>query len=194
MKSWSHSRSGFTLVEVMVASAVGAIVMAALLSTYIFLGRNMARLASYQALENESRKALAYLTKDFALAQKVKSGTSATSSGVTLVLPSGEVVYTYDSTAHSLRRQANFGSSQNLTFLKNSLCECTTFEFKFFTTADGAPTDQNTPTTNNPYSIKRIQVRYIVESPSTWSEITRTRLEAASSRYSFHNRTAPDGT
>jgi prepilin-type N-terminal cleavage/methylation domain-containing protein len=194
VKHRSQNRSGFTLVELMIGSAVGAIVMAALLSTYTFLGRAMARLASYHALENESRKALAYLAKDFALAQKVKAGTSPSSSTVTLVLPLGEVAYTYDGVARSLRRQANFGASSDLTFLHNDSCECTTFELKYFTTTDGAPTDQSVPATTIPYSVKRIQVRYIVESPSSWSAMTRTRLETASGRYSFHNRTAPDGT
>jgi prepilin-type N-terminal cleavage/methylation domain-containing protein len=194
VRSRTTTCSGFTLVELMIGSAVGAIVMAALLATYIFLGRNLARLASYHALENESRKALAYLSKDFALAQKVKTGTSPSSAGVTLVLPGGEVVYTYNSTTHSLRRQANFGANTDLTLLSNNSCQCTTFELKYFTTTDGSPTDQGAPTTYVPYSVKRIQVRYIVESPSTWSTMTRTRLETASGRYLFHNRGTPDGT
>jgi hypothetical protein len=178
----------------MVGAALGAIVMAALLATYVFLGRSLGRLASYHALENESRKALTYLSQDFALAQKVKAGTTPTSAGVTLVLPAGEVVYTYTSATHSLRRQATFGNNTDLTLLSNNSCQCTSFEFKYYTTSDSSPTDQGTPTNNVPYSVKRIQVHYVVESPSSWISIKRARLEMASGRYLFHNRGATDGT
>jgi prepilin-type N-terminal cleavage/methylation domain-containing protein len=186
-------RSGFTLVEVMISSAISAVVMAAVFSTYNFLGRNLARLSSYQALENESRKALSYLSRDFTLAQGVKTGTSPTTSTVTLILPSGEVTYYFNSASHSLRRQANFGPSPDLSLLRNSLCECTTFEFRYFTTTDGAPSDQTAPSGNVPYSIKQIQVRYVVESPASWLAMSRTRYEAVSARYYFRNRGVPDG-
>lgn len=178
----------------MIGAALGAIVMAALLTTYVFLGRNLGRLASYHALENESRKALTYLAQDFSLAQRVKTGTTPNSAGVTLVLPAGEVVYTYNSATQSLRRQANFGVNTDLTLLSNNSCQCTSFEFKYYTTTDGTTTDQAAPTTNVPYSVKRIQVRYVVESPSSWISVKRARLEMASGRYSFHNRSATDGT
>lgn len=173
--------------------------MTAVLAAYVFIGRNLARLASYQALENESRKALGYMTRDFAQAQAVKNGTSTTTSTVTLSLPSNrEVTYTYNSTTHALSRSLTVGSTPpvttSLSLLRNAFCECTTFNFRYFTTSDGAPTGQFSPTTNVPYSIKQIQVAYVIESPSTWSILTRTRYEAASARYFIRNRGASDGT
>ncbi len=188
------SRQGFTLVEVLVSASLAGIVMTAVLSSFVFMGRSMSRLSSYQSLETESRKALAYLQRDFALAQKVKAGTTPTASAVTLVLPAGEVSYTYDSGAKSLRRQATFGGNADLYLLKTSACECTTFAFGYYTTTDGAPTDQVTPANFVPYSIKQIQVRFVVESPATWTTETRTRYEAKSARYLFRNRVAPDGS
>lgn len=178
----------------MIGSAVASILMAGLLSTYTFLGRNLARLASYQALESESRKAMSYLSRDFVFAQSAKTGTSPTDSSVTLVLPAGEVTYTFDSATKTLRRQATFGASPDLTFLHNSNCECASFEFRYYTLGDGTAADQLTPALRVPYSIKRIQVRYALQSPSTWSAMNRTRYEAASARYSFHNPGTPDGT
>lgn len=185
---------GFTLVEVLIGSSLAAVLMASILSTYLYIGRNLARLSSYQALETESRKALAYLSRDFSLAQTVKSGTTPTGTAVTLVLPSGDVTYTYDSTARSLRRQASFGVSPNLTFLRNDSCECTNFTLRYYTLTDGAPINQVSATSNVPYSIKQIQVGYVVESPSTWSVLTRTRYETSSARFLLRNRGAPDGT
>lgn len=187
-------RAGFTLLEVLISSTLAGVVMVAVLSSFLFIGRNLSRLASHQALESESRRALAYLRRDFGLARAVKSGTSPTASGVTLLLPAGEVTYTYDSGTKRLRRQATFGASPDLTFLQNSQCECPTFAFSYFTTSGGAPTDQGAPTVYVPYSIKQIQVAFVVESPSAWSAATRTRFEAASSRFLFRNRGGTDGT
>lgn len=188
------SRAGFTLVELLIASSLAAVLMTAVMSTYVYVGRSLARLASYQALEAESRKALAYLTKDFAQAQGIKNGTSPTGTTLTLVLPSGEVVYSYDSTAKSLRRQATFGAIRDLSFFQNDTSQCPSLTFRYFTTSDGAPTSQLSPTSNVPYSIKQVQVGYIVESPNTWSTLTRTRYEASSARFLFRNRGMPDGT
>jgi hypothetical protein len=178
----------------MIGSGLGAVILAGVLSTYVFLARNLARVSSYQALENESRKALAYLSRDLTRAKAVKSGTSPTETSVTLELPSGEVVYTFDSSGKSLRRQATFGASRDFYLLKNDLSECTAFQFRFYTASDGAPTAQNAPTTNVPFSIKQVAVHYVVESPTTWTAETRARIEVATARYFLRNRGAPDGT
>lgn len=188
------SRAGFTLTEVLVSASLAGIVMTAVLSSFVFMGRSLSRLSSYQSLETESRKTLAYLQRDFALAQEVKRGTAPSSSAVTLVLPAGEVTYTYDSTQRRLRRQATFGGNPDFYLLKNSSSECTTFTFSFYTATDGAPTDQVTPAALVPYSIKQIQVRFVVESPAGWSAQTRTRYEAASARYVLGNRGATNGS
>jgi prepilin-type N-terminal cleavage/methylation domain-containing protein len=194
VKPRPNIRAGFTLVELMVTSALAGIVMAAILSTFGFMGRNLSRLASYQALENEARKGLAYLRQDFALAKSIKSGTSPTASNVTLVLPAGEVTYSYDSGTRRLTRTATFGVNPTFSLLQNSQCECTAFKLEYFTTTDAAPTDQSAPATNVPYSIKQIQVGFTLESPTTWTSLLRTRYEAASSRFFIRNRTAPDGS
>lgn len=194
MNRRSPSSAGFTLVELLISSTVAGFVLAAVLSAYIFIGRNLARLSSYQSLENESRKALAYLSRDLMLARSVKSGTSPTESGVTLVLPAGEVTYSFDSTLKKLRRQTTFGSSPDLSFLRNDACECTSFRFRYFTGSDGAPTDQTAPSSYVPYSIKQIQVGFVLESPASWTAQMRTRFEMASSHFVIRNRGAPDGT
>ncbi len=188
------SQRGFSLVELLIGATLGGLVMTAMLSGVTFLGRNLSRLASYQALENESRKALGYLRADFALTKAVKSGSSPTSSAVTLVLPAGEVTYTYDSTTQSLRRQATFGANHDFSLLQNNLCACTSFTFDYFTTAGAAPTDQSNASAYVPYSIKQIQVGFVLESPATWSVLTRTRLQAATSRFLIRNRGETDGT
>ena len=185
---------GFTLVEVMIGASLSAIVMAAVLSSFTFLGRNLARMVSYQSLDAESRKTLAYLRRDFALAEAVKSGTTPTDSTVTLVLPAGEVTYTYSSTTRRLHRTATFGANRDFYLLQNDSCECSSFTFNYYTASGASPTDQVSPTVYVPYSIKQIQARFVLESPTSWSASTRTRLESASSQFLFRNKGAPDGT
>jgi prepilin-type N-terminal cleavage/methylation domain-containing protein len=190
----SKTRAGFTLVELLITTALSGMLMAAIMSTFLFMGRNLTRLASYQGLENEARKGLAYLRQDFALAKAVKSGTTPTASTVTLVLPAGNVTYSYDSGTRKLTRTATFGANPSFTLLQSSQCECTAFKLEYFTINDTAPTDQSAPTTYVPYSIKQIQVGFTLESPTSWTSSSRTRYEAASSRFLIRNRTAPDGT
>lgn len=197
MRPGNHRR-GFTLVELMIGTALATVVMAALLSSFVFIGGSLSRLASGQALENEARKALAYLRQDFALARSIKSGTTPTASSVTLVLPIGtgtyEVSYTYDAATRKLRRQATAGPSADLYLLGNDQCICTSFTFSYYTTSDGSPTSQLSASTIVPYSVKQVEVGFVLESPTTWAKERRTRFEAASSRWMIRNRTAPDGS
>jgi prepilin-type N-terminal cleavage/methylation domain-containing protein len=188
------SHAGFTLTEVLISSALAATLMAAVLSSFVFIGQNLARLGNFQALENESRKALGYVARDVMLARAVKSGTTPTSSSVTLVLAAGEVSYTFDADTHTLTRQATFGAAPTVTLLHSDGCDCTAFEIAYFTAADGAPIDQTTPTRTVPYSVKQIELRYTLATPETRAVATRVRLDTASARFVIRNRVATDGT
>jgi prepilin-type N-terminal cleavage/methylation domain-containing protein len=179
--------AGFTLTEVIVASSLGALVMAAVLSSFVFLGRNLTRLANYQTLETKSRQALTYLRRDFSLAKAVKTGTTPTSTTVTLVLPTGEVTYTYEGLPNfRLRRQATFGPNPDFYLLKNDYCDCVTFALTYYTT-----TGANTLA---PFSIKQVDVRYGIKTPATFFSPIRTSYETVSSRFLIRNKELPDGS
>jgi len=187
-----HSQQGFTLVELLVGATLSALVMSAILSSYVFLGRSLTRQANYQTLEAKGREALSYLRRDFALAQAVKTGTSPAADTVTLVMPGGEITYTY--AASTLTRTANYGSNPTITLLRNDFCTCPAFAFEYFTTAGFPPLDQNTATTFVPYSIKQIRVSFTVQSPGTLSADTRATYQAVSARFLLRNRQLPNGT
>lgn len=55
---------GFTLVELLIGASLSAAVLAAVLSSYIFLGRQLARLANQQTLETQARLAIGTFTQD----------------------------------------------------------------------------------------------------------------------------------
>ncbi|MDB6126225.1 MAG: hypothetical protein JWM35_121 [Verrucomicrobia bacterium] len=194
MKRRAKKTAGFTLVETLVGSTLASMVMAAVLSSFVFLGRNLTRLANYHSLEAKGREALTYFSRDLAVAQSVKNGTTPTGSSVTLVLPAGEVTYTYDNATYKLRRQANFGASQDIYLLQNDSTSCTSFSFNYYTMSGGAPTSQITASANVPYSIKQIQVHFTVETPGVSTSVAHSTYDAVSARYLVRNKPLPDGT
>lgn len=184
---------GFTLVELLIGSSLAAFVLMALLSAFVFLARNFTRLANRQSLETSSRTALAYLRADVAQARAVKPGSPVTADSVTLVLPAGDVTYSYDSSAGRLLRQAGFGAQPQIELLNSANGRCTGFAFTYYTGTGGSPADQLTPGMNNAYSIKQLQVTFVLETPATESAQTSLRHETVSARLNLRNKGAPDG-
>lgn len=191
----SDRSHGFTTLELLISASIALIVLTAVLSTFVYLGRNLTRLANYQTLEGKSRQALTYLRRDFFLAQSVKQGTTPTTTSVTLVLPAGEVTYTYDSTAKRLRRQATFGANADLYLLQSETCGCETFAFDYYNTSlatNGAASQLDT-TVYVPLSIKQIRVRFTLKTPGTYRP-TQVQYDTVSSRYVLRNTQPPTGT
>ncbi|HEY1793301.1 MAG TPA: hypothetical protein VGG34_10310 [Opitutaceae bacterium] len=80
---------GFTLVEIMMVTAISAFVFAGVLSAYTFLGRSLSRQVNEQSLESRTRLALYWLTQDLESASAIKiqspgSGTSGYTMELTL--------------------------------------------------------------------------------------------------------------
>jgi prepilin-type N-terminal cleavage/methylation domain-containing protein len=178
-------RSGFTLVELLMGLALSSMLLAAILSSYLFLGRSLTRLALQQELERQSRGTLVRLAADLRLTQSV---TSATDTALALTVPAGTVTYTYNGSTKTLTRTASFGASPTLVLLTG----CTAFDFNYFTTADGAPTDQLTPAVFVPLSIKQVEAGFTLAA-GTANAGTATKLQAASGRIILRNRQLPTG-
>lgn len=85
---------GFTLVEVMIGATLSSFVLAAVLSTFLFLGRSGANIRNYTDMETQARKALEQFAEDTRQASAV---TWASSTSVTLVVNSTNVAYSYAS-------------------------------------------------------------------------------------------------
>lgn len=68
--------AGFTLVELLIGMSLALVVMTAVLSSYLFLGRNLTRLANQQTLETEARRAHALFAQDARMATNISSPTS----------------------------------------------------------------------------------------------------------------------
>lgn len=193
MRARGTGRAGFTLVELLVASTLGAVAMTALLACFLFLARNFMRMAHAQDLDQQARNALAWIQADVALAESVKPGTTPTADAVTLVLPAGEVTYSYDAAALRLRRQATFGGNPDMQLLISPGCRCTAFSLTYYTGSLGPPTDQLAPAQFVPLSIKQLRLAFVLQTPSTQAEAVRMRREVVSAPLPLRQRQSPDG-
>ncbi|MBI5689950.1 MAG: prepilin-type N-terminal cleavage/methylation domain-containing protein [Verrucomicrobia bacterium] len=109
---------GFTLVEVLVAVSLSAIVFAGILSAFLFMGRNLTRLINLQTQEVASRRAVRQFTQDLSAAIRL---TSSSSTQVALTKPAASgtaaVSYVYTAGAGTFVRTDSTGSQTLLSGL-----------------------------------------------------------------------------
>ncbi|MEY4489881.1 MAG: hypothetical protein RIQ79_2389 [Verrucomicrobiota bacterium] len=86
--------SGFSLVEVIIATTLSAIVMTAVLSAFLFIGRSTINLRNYADMETESRSAIETFAQDTRMASAI-NWVSANSLIITTKLNGAVVAYTY---------------------------------------------------------------------------------------------------
>lgn len=99
-----NRRRGFTLVEVMISASLGAVIMAGVLSTFLFLGRSAANVANYADLEASTREALEFFGQDTRQASEIVWNSA---SSVTLVVNGSTVTYAYDGGSATFTRTQN---------------------------------------------------------------------------------------
>lgn len=80
--------------ELLVGATLSAAVMAAVFSSYIYLGRSLARLANQQILETEARRALGYFAQDVQTATGLTDTANLSATRLSLTVPSGTTTNT----------------------------------------------------------------------------------------------------
>ena len=110
IKHRSKSRSGYTLVEVLVATGLFSLAGVALGSIYLFSTTSFAAMANYAELDKINRNAMDILSKEIRQAQAV---TAATGSSLTIINGDGvNVNYSFNSYSGKLLRTV--GSSSQI--------------------------------------------------------------------------------
>jgi prepilin-type N-terminal cleavage/methylation domain-containing protein len=99
-------RAAFTLVEVIVATTIGSMLLAAILTSFVFLGRAGVSIQNYAEMESQARKAMDTFSLD---ARMAYDATWNSANSVTLTVESGgarrRYTYAYNSTAGTFTRQ-----------------------------------------------------------------------------------------
>jgi Tfp pilus assembly protein PilW len=181
------SSAGFTLVELMVSLTLAMAIMAAIISSYLFLGRNLGRIVNQQTVETEGRRALATFTQDVRSASAI-SGTPTVSS-VTLTIPSGAstttVAYAFDSSTGTLTRTPASGTARTL------VSNLTSLYFRYYNDTGTAYDSGSAPyTTQTAYmsGLKQISLTFTAQTGSA-NNGTRTNVHSfASPRLLVRNR------
>lgn len=94
------TKSGFTLVEMLMATGLGALVATALVTMLIFAMRSFAAMTDYTDMQMESRLALDEIAKEV---RQTKLVTAYSTNSVSLTDSSGNTVqYVYNPTAQTL--------------------------------------------------------------------------------------------
>ncbi len=124
-RTHNNTAAGFTLVEVLVGATLSAAVMAAVLSSYIYMGRGLGRLANQQTLEMEGRRTIALFAQDARTASDLTDTANLSATRVALTVPTGSgtntVTYYYNNTPSAATVSIN---GTNISMPANSLTRC----------------------------------------------------------------------
>lgn len=175
-RSTGEARRGFTLVELMIACTMAAIVFAAIFAAYIFIGRNLTRLVNFQEQEAQARKTIRYFTADVGAAIALST---ATSSSFTLSKPTASgtttVTYTY-SAVNGVLQRVEGAVTQTL------LSGVTAFAIEYYTEAGSL-------VSGSPQSVKAVEISFTTaEGNATIG--TRNVYTLVSPRVVLRNKTA----
>lgn len=117
--------NGFTLVEVLVGATLSAAVMAAVLSSYIYMARGLGRLANQQTLEMEGRRTLAFFARDVRMASDLTDTANLGATRVSLTVPTATgtntITYYYNNTPSAATITI---SGSNISMPANALTRC----------------------------------------------------------------------
>jgi Tfp pilus assembly protein PilW len=180
--------AGFTLAEVLIASTLSAFVLAAVMSSFVFLGRTGFRTAGLSELEAEVRRGLETFAQEARLARDVRWNNA---QSVTLLLPSGSpasmVTYGYDADAHSATHRAFYrvvgdaDSAAPRRALIRDLADDFTFKRYRLETASGT-----TNVAANDIETKQLQI--VLRAQRTAGTSAATDQSITSSRYILRNK------
>jgi len=161
--------AALSLVEVMVSTVIGSLLIAMIMSLTSYTSRSFAAISNYVDLDHQSRKALDRLTL---MIRESDGVTAFTTNSVSLSYHSTSLAYTYNPTAQTLTENANGTTS---TILKG----CTSFSFALFqrNTEDG--TYDQYPAAIDSSETKIIQVSWVCSRTLLGSLINTESIQSA---------------
>jgi Tfp pilus assembly protein PilW len=198
-----RGRAAFTLVEVMVSASLSSVLLAGVISSFLMIGRSGVNAQNYTDLEMQTRKALEIFSRDVRMANSVNTGFSSTS--VTLGIPDATtnrlsvaytVTYTFDAAQHAFTRTVNTPGSPTEVLVSNvrQLTGVNPFNYFQYVTTGGykdgfidSVTGQIMNTTNNPASVKQIEINFVAQRDQSVTVTTATN-RVLSARFILRNK------
>jgi hypothetical protein len=185
--------AAFTLVEVLIGLSLALMVMTAVLTTYVTVGRNFTRSlgissANQPTLESQARRTVATFTQDVRIAVDISGTPSASAVTLTLPISSGTmtVAYSYNSAAGTLTRTPSVGAAQ---VLHSNLLTCV---FRYYDTS-GNPYDNGsspyTTVTTYPAGIKQVSLYFTSQAGNATNGTLTQIYENDTQRLILRNKT-----
>jgi len=170
-------RRGFTLVEMMIGATISTVVLAAVLTAYLFIVRSGVNLLNYSEMEGQARTALELFAEDTRQASSITWNSNAS---VTLLVSGNPIVYQYDSSTKIFQRLTG-GSTRNL------LSGVQTFEFKAYNiTGATLPLSTSSELTAAGKGTKQLQIS--LTAARTNRTVTRASNTVLSARFILRNK------
>lgn len=170
-------KRGFTLVEMMVAAGITAMVLTGIMTTFLFMGRSGARFQNYNDMEAQTRRTLELFAQDIR-----QASTITWNSETSLTLTVNGLTVSYASSSGNFTRQIGSGAVGNMI----TGITANTFSFRAFN-LDGDELSLSTAAerTAANHSTKQVQISMQAErSQQTLATATNTVLSA---RYVLRN-------
>lgn len=170
--------------------SIAVMLIAAILSSYTFLGRNLVRYANYEDLTTENRRALQFFAADVHAATDVSSFSP---SQLTLEMPyvhpdysvsTYTVTYTYDANAATLVRSVSGNAPPGVT--TNSITLLTGVSNLSFDYLDMQ--GQSVTSSGSPFRIKQIVLSDYTLSAGKAILGTQSTLDSTSTRYVLRSK------
>jgi Tfp pilus assembly protein PilW len=124
--------AGFTLVELMIGASLGSFILAAVLSTFLFMGRSGANVQNYNDMESQARTALELFAQDVRQASGVVWSDANT---VALTVGDLTVTYQYNPTARRFARREVVTATSVVNSTRVLVTGITSFTFSAYSIA-----------------------------------------------------------
>ncbi len=175
----ASSRSAFTLVEILVATGLSGLVLAAILTSFVFLGKAGVGLRNYADMEAQARSAIETFALDARMASQVVWNNA---SSLTLTVERGggttTATYAYNPTARTFTRSSGGATTTLLTNIR-------AFSFNAYS-IDTSPVSLASITAATHRDTKQVQISLETERVNPALSVTTNKVISA--RFVLRNK------